>query len=425
MKIVIIGGGLGGFATGIGFLQHGYKDVIVYERDTGMDSRRQGYGLTILQGISALKRLQVFQQVHSLDTPSRSHYIFDKYGHMIGFFGTIFYPEQNNQPKTRNKHNLHIERQELRRILMNKYIELHPLGHQGIQWNYRLNHIDHSLHQVLFTNGHIETNVDLIVGADGISSQVRSFKYDPLIDTPLNYLGILVVLGITGGFEHFLAKDRVFQTMDGCFRLFAMPFSKSKPEQSIMWQLSFPADLVLATQLSKDSQMLKQMLLEKCGDWHPPIPEMIEKTQLDLLMGIPAFDRDLIPITDLNKDGIQIALIGDAAHPMSPFKGQGANQVLIDAVDLTDIITQNNLDLHLAIKHYEDRMIKRVYTKVMQSRERVTSFHRPEALLTENFLYRGINEELMERLNNLGINAHWNDSNISIEQIIIDKLNNK
>ncbi|CAF4377001.1 unnamed protein product, partial [Adineta steineri] len=144
-----------------------------------------------------------------------------------------------------------------------------------------------------------------------------------------------------------------------------------------------------------------------------------------LLMGIAAFDRDLIPIPDLNKDGIQIALIGDAAHPMSPFKGQGANQVLIDAVDLTDIITQNNLDLHLAIKHYEDRMIKRVYTKVMQSRERVTSFHRPEALLTENFLYRGINEELMERLNNLGINAHWNDSNISIEQIIIDKLNNK
>jgi salicylate hydroxylase len=425
MKIVIAGGGLGGFAVGIGLLQYGYTDVIVYERDSEMDSRRQGYGLTILQGISALKRLEVFQQVHSLDTPSRSHYIFDKDGSMIGFFGTIFWPEQDNQPKSSKKHNLHIERQELRRILMNRYISLHPLGVQGIQWNHRIIEIDHVSKKVSFINGHTVTGVDLIIGADGINGVVRSFKYDPVIDTPLNYLGVLVVLGITGRIDHFLTKDRVFQTMDGCFRLFAMPFSKSKAEQSIMWQLSFPATLPLATELSKDSGMLKQMLLEKCSDWHSPIPEMIERTQLDLLMGIPAFDRDLVTISDPKKDNIPIALVGDAAHPMSPFKGQGANQTLLDAVDLVDIIAQNNLDLHSAISQYEDRMLKRVYTKVMQSRERVTSFHRPEALSTQNFLYRGVDEGMMNRLNNLGINAHWNDPNISMEQAIIDKLNGK
>ncbi|CAF5132283.1 unnamed protein product, partial [Rotaria magnacalcarata] len=68
-------------------------------------------------------------------------------------------------------------------------------------------------------------------------------------------------------------------------------------------------------------------------------------------------------------------------------------------------------------------MLQRVYTKVMQSRERVTSFHRPEALSTQNFQYRGVNEELIERLNSLKINAHWNDPIVSIEQAIIDKLN--
>lgn len=423
MKIVIIGGGLGGFAVGIGLLQHGYTDVTVYERDTGMDSRRQGYGLTILQGINALKRLQVFQEVHLLDTPSRSHYIFDKDGSMIGFFGTAFWPEEDNQLKSRKKHNLHSERQELRRILMNRYIHCHPLGVQGIQWDHRIIHIDHISHTISFTNGYTLTDVDLIIGADGINGLVRSFKYDPLIDAPLNYLGILVVLGITGCIDHFLTKDRVFQTMDGCFRLFAMPFSKFKPEQSIMWQLSFPVTLDVATQLSRDSKALKEMLLEKCADWHSPIPEMIERTELNLLMGIPAFDRDLISLPNSNQDGIPIALVGDAAHPMSPFKGQGANQALLDAVDLADMIAQNNSDLHLAIKLYEERMLKRVYTKVMQSRERVTSFHRPESLSTENFLYRGVDEELMSRLNNLEINAHWNDPNISIEQAILNKLN--
>ncbi|CAF1058287.1 unnamed protein product [Adineta ricciae] len=422
-KIVIIGGGLGGFAVGVGLLQHGFTNVTVYERDAGMDSRRQGYGLTILQGISALKRLNVFEEVHSLDTPSRSHYIFDKDGGMIGFFGTIFWPEADSQPKANKKHNLHSERQELRRILMNRYISIHPLGAGGTQWNYRLCQIDRAARTVSFTNECTVTDVDVVIGADGINGLVRSFKYDPAIDKPLNYLGMLVVLGITGNIEHYLAKDRVFQTMDGCFRLFAMPFSKSRPDESIMWQLSFPASQEYATELSRNSEMLKQMLMDKCADWHAPIPEMIAKTKLNLLMGIPAFDRDLVEIPDEGKAGIQIALIGDAAHPMSPFKGQGANQALLDAVDLSDTIARNQSDLPAAVKQYEDRMIKRVYSKVMQSRERVTSFHRPEVLSTENFSYRGVDDALMQRLNKLKINATWNDPNISIEQAIADELN--
>ena len=423
MKIVIVGGGIGGFAVGIGLLQYGFLDVIVYERDTGMDSRRQGYGLTILQGISALNRLHVLEQVQSLDTPSRSHYIFDKSGNLIGFFGTAFWPEQDNQPKSRKKHNLHIERQELRRILMERYISLHPRGSEGILWSHRLAHIDARARTVSFANDLTVLDVDFVIGADGINGLVRSFKYDPLVDKSLNYLGILVVLGITGCIDHFLTRDRVFQTMDGCFRLFAMPFSKYRIDQSIMWQLSFPASLTEATQLSRDPLALKQMLIEKCADWHPPIPEMIEKTELHLLMGIPAFDRDLMEKSESSSIGTQIALVGDAAHPISPFKGQGANQALLDGMELAEIIARGSTHLASAINDHEDRMLKRVYTKVMQSRERVTSFHTPEALSVENFLYRGVDEVLISKLNRLQINAHWCSSETTLESAILQQLN--
>lgn len=87
-----------------------------------------------------------------------------------------------------------------------------------------------------------------------INGFVRSFKYDLKNDFPLNYLGMLVLLGITESTDHFLSKDRVFQTMDGSFRLFAMPFSKTRSDH--------------CHHLSKNPLELKKYLLDRCSDWH-------------------------------------------------------------------------------------------------------------------------------------------------------------
>ena len=282
----------------------------------------------------------------------------------------------------------------MRNILLRKYLSIHPDKDQAIQWSKKLLNIkDLSPDEyILEFNDNFTCTANLIIGSDGINSITRKFKYEN--DLPLKYLGILLVLGISNTI-HQLGNQRVFQTVDGNCRLFAMPFSKDDPTKNIMWQLSFPLDESTARRYSQDTEALKGFLLEKCENWHEPIPQMIRSTELDLLMGIPAFDRDLMPP---QMDDKRIVLLGDAAHPMSPFKGQGANQALLDACDLTELLNKSK-DISAAIFEYETKMSKRVLSKVLASRERVTTYHQANILNVENFSNRGVDANLLEVLN--------------------------
>jgi 2-polyprenyl-6-methoxyphenol hydroxylase-like FAD-dependent oxidoreductase len=93
----------------------------------------------------------------------------------------------------------------------------------------------------------------------------------------------------------------------------------------------------------------------------------------------------------LEKAG-SFTLIGDAAHPMSPFKGQGANQALLDALALARTISITCTPLskwreigvrELILMQFEEEMLARTASKVKDSAEAVKLLHSKDVLREE------------------------------------------
>lgn len=421
-RVAIVGGGVGGAALALALTQRGAR-ATVYERDERFEARKQGYGLTMQKysGGAALRALGLALR----GVGSDAHVSMDANGRVLGEYGhsarrRVGGEEDADQGArdggavaeavSDEKRNVHLPRQKLRQSLLD------ALEPGVVRWGKRLERYEETEDGVTlrFDDGTSE-EAGILVGADGIFSRVRAQK---LGDDPLSYLGVLVVLGICRGVDAPLCRNKVFQVVDGENRMYAMPFTASpdgdgciRPldEQyegedepgAMMWQLSFPVDEDRARALATDSEALWNEALRRCASWPDPVPRLLNQTRKEDMAGYPAYDRDMTPADVLRgKVTSRVTLIGDAAHPMSPFKGQGANQALVDAVQLARCIVRSPQYMlpgqrrhgcvfpfestHEALAAAEQAMLARARGKVEKSRDAAKYLHSSAALAEGN-----------------------------------------
>ncbi len=182
---------------------------------------------------------------------------------------------------------------------------------------------------------------DVLIAADGLQSTVRERLVG---ETELRRPGVLVCQAAVEGMGP--SPEAAFTEVWGA----AMRFGCYPVRDGVCWFAFLPSAGADALAVAGP----KELLLERTESWSAPAREAIAATPAAAIVCGEVVARD--PIERWTEG--RVALLGDAAHPMTPFTGQGACQAIEDGIVLAECL-RDDPHVAAALRAYEARRLPR------------------------------------------------------------------